>query len=96
MFRTRQRRMAWMFALVLALELALLCCASMHLTDHSCSGDDSCVICACVRGGLRRSALVMLLLAAFIAFAAICTGSRAPGRCVATDSLILRKTRMND
>ena len=96
MFHTRQRRLAWMFALVLILELALLCCASMHLTDHHCTGDDSCAICACVRSGMRRAALTALLAAAFACAVTLLTGSLSARRFAAETSLVSQKVRLND
>lgn len=95
MFRTRQRRLAWMFMLVLALELALLCCASIHLTDHVCSGHQSCAICALMRTGLRRTVLAAVVASALSAVAAIRLGAGLPLVCLA-DSPVQRRVRLND
>lgn len=53
MFYSRRRRIAWMFALALILELALLCCACGHLIDHRCEGPHTCPLCRFLRGGFR-------------------------------------------
>ena len=96
MIRTRQRRLAWMFMLVLVLELALLSCASMHLSDHACSDRESCAICSFVRAGLRRVAVVAIAASALTGAIAIQTGARVPRRFIIADSPILRRVRLND
>lgn len=96
MLLKRQRRLAWMFMLVLALELALLCCASIHLADHVCSGHETCAICLFVRVGLRRAAVAALTLSALSAVAAACVGAGVPRRFGPVDSLVLRRVRLND
>lgn len=60
MFDSRRRRHAWLLALVLLTELALLCCASIHLGAHDCPGCEHCPICACVRSGRNRAAIAPL------------------------------------
>lgn len=96
MFRTRQRRLAWMFMLVLALELALLCCASIHLADHACAGHERCAICAIVRTGLRRFALVAMAVSAIQAAAGLSMCARLSRRALIADSPVLRRVRLND
>ena len=91
----RRRHIAWLFALVLLMELAVLCCASMHLSDHCCCGH-ACAICACVRAGLRRAALAALALAALTAVAVVRAGAPASGRFTHVDSLFDRRVRLND
>ena len=98
MHSIHRRRAAWLFLLVLALELAVLCCASAHLSDHICRGHeaDTCAICACLRTGLRRTApAAALALAALLSALALRfdTPSRRDG---AADSLVARKIRLND
>ncbi len=96
MLRTRQRRLAWLFMLVLALELALLCCAFIHLADHACSGHETCAICVFVRAGLRRAAVAALALSALSAVAAARPGACASRRFNPADSLVMRRVRLND
>ena len=95
MFATRRRRLACMFALVLLAELALLCCASVHIAHHGCRGE-GCAICACVRDGLRRSALAAPILTALAA--SVCLAMRAAARrcAVGAPSLFRLKVRLND
>ena len=96
MFCARQRRLAWMFMLVLVLELALVCCASIHLTDHACSDHENCAICSFVRTGLRRVAVAAIAASALLAFTAFHTGvSLSPGFLIA-DSPVIRRVRLND
>ena len=96
MIRTRQRRLALMFILVLAAELVLLCCASAHLADHACSGHDSCAICAFVSTGLRRAAVAALALTVMLAAAAVRSGIRISRRSVPSDSPVMLRVRLND
>lgn len=95
MFATRRRRIAWMFALVLLAELALLCCASVHIAHHGCRGE-GCAICACVRDGLRRSALVALILTALAASVSLAMHIAAHRCAAGAPSLFLLKVRLND
>lgn len=95
MFDARRRRIAWLFTLVLVLELAVLCCASIHLSDHICCGDE-CAICACVRAGLRRTALAVLVLAALIAAAVLRRATPVRRFAEGARTLIDRKVRLND
>ena len=94
--QARRRKIAWLFALVLLLELALLCCASAHLTDHVCRGHDDCAICACVREGLRRAAVTALLLTALAALSVSHAGTLARRFFARGDSLFDRRVRLND
>ena len=96
MFPTRRRRLAWMLMLVLALELAIVCCASAHLADHVCAGHRHCAICACVRAGLRRAAVAAMLLSALTAMVAIHSGARCSRRTAVPDSPVLLRVRLND
>ena len=96
MLRTRRRRLAWMFMLALALELALLCCASAHLADHACSGHSTCAVCAFVRIHLRRAAVLAVAVSALLASAAIHSPARLPRRFTIADSPVLRRVRLND
>lgn len=96
MICARQRRLAWMFLLVLALELALLCCASIHLTDHDCSGHESCAICAFVRAGLRRMADFVIITSALLTALAIHSGAYVSRRFIIANSPVLRRVRLND
>ncbi len=95
MLNTRRRRLAWLFALVLLMELALLCCASVHVASHDCPGHDCCAICATLRPE-HRAALAALALALGFALAAL--PSARPSRSAADqyDTLISRRVRMND
>ena len=98
MYSIHRRRAAWFFLLVLALELAVLCCASVHLSDHICRGHESetCAICACLRTGLRRAALAVLIASAAL-LTAMPYRREAPSRNGSgPDSLIARKVRLND
>ena len=96
MFKSRRGRIACLFALVLLMELALLCCASMHLSDHVCPDCHHCPICACVRSGLNRVAIAPLLTLALLALT--CASAEHPVRRGASPfhSLFARKVRLND
>ena len=94
MLDTRRRRLAWLFALVLLMELALLCCASVHISSHDCSGQESCAICAMLRPAIR-CAFAVLALALGIA-AALLTLCPRPGRRPGFESPVARRVRMND
>lgn len=96
MLYARRRQLAWLFVLVLAMELALLCCASAHLSDHRCCGEDTCLICACVRGGLRKVALAAPALLALFALMALACSGGAMRLFTGLDSPIARKVRLND
>lgn len=96
MSRTRQRQLAWMFTLVLALELALFCCACLHLADHACGGYEHCGICVCVRAGLRRVAVAAIACSMLSAVAALSVCARVSRRFAPADSPVLRRVRLND
>ena len=96
MFRIHHRRLAWIFTLVLVLELALLCCASVRLTDHGCGGHPDCAICAFVRTGLRRNAVVAMMASALMAVMAVHFRQRFSRSFAIADSPILRRVRLND
>ena len=93
---TRQRRLAQVFVLVLALELALMCCAFVHLSDHACTDHTRCAICACARAGLRRAAVAATAAAALGAVPIIHSEAHPRERFIAPDSPVLRKVRLND
>ena len=95
MFDTRRRRLAWLFALVLLAELALLCCASIHVNHHICHGDD-CAICACVRTGMKRAMILALPALASLAVAVRMRARRARRVFAGIDSLIARRVQLND
>ena len=57
MYTRRQRQLAGLVLLVLALGIAMLCGACVHLTNHPCCGPRACAICTFLRTGLRPSAL---------------------------------------
>lgn len=96
MTETRRRRLAWLFALVLLMELAVLGCALVHLGDHECAGHDACAICRymrlAMRGGFAMPAAILTLLAPAVIRAA------RPGRPVrfASGTLFALKVRLND
>lgn len=93
---TRRRRLAWLFALVLLMELALLCCAYGHLCDHCCPGCDDCAICRVVRLGARRFALPAAAAAAALACVAHAAASHARPCFIPVPTPIARKVRLND
>lgn len=98
MLETRHRRLAWLFALVLLMELALLCCASVHVASHCCHGHHSgtnCAICAILRPE-RRAALAALALALDLALAALPSARPSRRAAAAHDTPVSRRTRMND
>lgn len=95
MLETRRRRLAWLFALVLLMELALLCCASVHAFSHDCPGHDCCAICAVLRPE-RRAALAALALALGLALAALPSARPSRRAAAAHDTPVSRRTRMND
>ncbi|MBR1822447.1 MAG: hypothetical protein IJ769_12625 [Clostridia bacterium] len=96
MFNSRRRRIAWLFALVLLMELAILCCASMHLSDHLCPGCARCAICATVRAGLKRAIAMPLLALAPLTFAILQRITLARRSFARRDSLFARHVRLND
>ena len=96
MIRARQRRLSCMLMLVLALELALLCCASVHLTEHACGDHGRCAICSFVRTGLRRVAIAFMMASALPAAFALYSGAYVSRRFITADSPVLRRVRLND
>lgn len=96
MFDGRRRRIAWLFALVLLTELALLCCASASLSNHICPEDHRCAICECVRLGLNRAAVAPLAALALLCLLRVLT--RRPVRQQGSPfaSLLTRRVRFND
>ena len=62
MLETRRRRLAWLFALVLLAELALLCCACVRVESHVCPGHGCCAVCALLDATRFAAALVVAAL----------------------------------
>ena len=96
MFNARRRKLAWLFTLVLILELAILCCASVHLSDHSCSGHESCAICRYLHLSLRGSFALPALLPAMLALIAACGTVSAQLIHTRRTTLFSLKVRLND
>lgn len=71
MYNRQQRRRAMLVLCIVALGVAMLCCACAHLTDHPCCGTRACAICTFLRLGLRPSALRVASLA-LVAVALAC------------------------
>ena len=96
MFDTRRRRLAWLFALVLLMELALLCCACAQLSAHLCPGHGTCAICRQLSAAPLRFALLPIALAS--AMAALSGGIklRATVRRAPLPTPVIRKVRLND
>ena len=61
MLDKRRRRLACLFALVLLMELAVLCCACAHVSSHVCHGPGRCAVCDILKSE-RRYALAFLLM----------------------------------
>lgn len=57
MYNRQQRRRAMLVLCIVALGIAMLCFACVHLADHPCCGTRACAICCFLRLGLRPSAL---------------------------------------
>ena len=96
MFDSRRRQLAWLFLLVLAMELAFLCCASAHICHHLCTGAETCAICACVRAGHRRalsSAALATLVAGLVGPLAV---APALPSVPLGDTPVARRVRLND
>ena len=94
MSHTRRRRLAWLFALVLLAELALVCCASVHVSSHACAGHD-CAICDALRPQ-RRLRIVprATALTVLAALPLIARRLRRFARC--GDTQVSLRTRLND
>ena len=95
MCNTRRRRLAWLFALVLIAGLALLCCASAHLSHHICCGEN-CAICACVRAGLRWGAVAAPAAWALAALRSKDQGTLFSRPAAGIRSLVAQKIRLNN
>lgn len=95
MLETRRRRLALLFALVLLMELALLCCASVHVASHVCRGHDCCAICATLRPEYR-AALAALAVALGLALAALPSARPSRRAAAACGTPVSRRVRMND
>lgn len=93
---TRRRRLAWLFALVLLMELALLCCACVHADDHECAGHEACAICRYLRLALRGSRALAAAAFALLALAAMRADLRPRSPRFAPVTLFALKVRMND
>ena len=96
MFDARRRRIAWLFTLVLVMELALLCCASTHFTGHGCHQSCRCAICECVRLGQNRTAVAPPLLLMLAALLVAACGSPVRRHVLPLSSLLSRRVRFND
>lgn len=94
MFNARRRRLAWLFALVLLMGLALLCCASIHVASHDCRGDD-CAICAALRPE-RRIALHVTLASACLSLVALIGASCRRHCAVSIDTPVSLHVRLDD
>ena len=70
MLRSRRRRFALLFALVLVAELAVLCCAYGHASRHLCPGCQTCALCASMRAALHRDCAVPAVALALMALCA--------------------------
>lgn len=57
MYNRQQRRRAMLVLCIVALGIAMLCFACVHLADHPCCGTRACAICGFLRLGLRPSVL---------------------------------------
>lgn len=95
MFKTRRKRLAWLFALVLLAELALLCCACVLFTTHQCPGHDRCGVCAALNPA-RRFALAALILALGLPLAASPAASAAWQAVALLFTPISLRVRLND
>ena len=95
MFRSRRRRIAWLFTLALVMGLVLMCCAFTSLSHHCCSGHADCAICACLRMALRSGFTLPAVFAALMIAAARKTPCRPLIR-VCSDTPFSRKVRLNN
>ena len=57
MYNRQQRRRAMLVLCIVALGIAMLCFACVHLADHPCCGTRACAICGFLHLGLRPSVL---------------------------------------
>ena len=95
MFQSRRRRYAWLLTLVLAVGLALMCCAFASLSDHCCAGHEDCAICACLRAALRYGFSMPAVLST-VALAVARKAQHRPLPHVCPDTPFSRKVRLND
>ena len=93
----RRRKLAWIFALVLLMELAVLCCACIQASDHICATERRCPICDYIRSCLHDIFTLSPIILALGILVAVRTPSRpASGWPVLFDTLITRKVQFND
>ena len=96
MIDARRRRLAWLFALVLLTELALLCCACVHAGDHECVGHEACAICRYLRLALRGGMPLPAAMLALLALAAARAEHRLRSPRSVPCTLFALKVRLND
>lgn len=91
-----RRRYARLLTLVLALGLAVLCCACARLGSHRCDHGPRCAVCEAVRLGLRTGLLLSAALPALIARVRLGRGrSERRAACHAL-TLFDRRVQLND
>jgi len=95
MYTRRQRQLAGLVLLVLALGVAMLCGACVHLTNHPCCGPRACAICAFLRTGLRPSAL-RVEAPTLVAVALLVIARSVTSPFISRASLCTLGVRMND
>lgn len=96
MFDTRRRRLAWLFVLVLLMELALLCCAYNHTSLHLCCGHRACALCARMRSTLLRELILPACILSLLALGVIRAAHRAALSRAPQTSLFNLGVRLND
>lgn len=97
MRHTRRKDTAWLFALILLLELTALFCACTLVEYHHCQDCASCAICEYLRiplGSALPLSFALTALAGGIALVAALCRPSALGWLNAT--LIARKVELND
>ena len=95
MLNARRKRLAWLFALVLLLELAVFCCALGHISSHVCPEGGRCVICAFINAELRRASFTPLLIL-LVAARSLPAFTERTHRAVFESSLFAFRVRLND
>ena len=95
MYNRQQRRRAMLVLCIVALGIAMLCFACVHLADHPCCGTRACAICGFLRLGLRPSALRTALLM-LVGVALAVTSRPIVLLYISHTSLCALRVRLND
>lgn len=97
MSTTRRRELSILFALMMIIELATLCCACAKLESHCCPDCARCAICEYLRIPLENAIGVRVLLTAPVAAAIVLRRMQRRMRFSAARlTLIAQKVELDD